>query len=333
MTNADQAMDSLTTAERRSPAMRGATTAAQAARPQPHGPVRRVARLVADVWRKADRDRILGLAAENAFMAVLTLFPTLLVFAATLGQLGTLIGADNAATVENNLLNFLRRVLTSSADGAIETARGLFDTNGNALTIALVLALASSAQAFAGIVNTVTLAYDVRDRRGWWKRRWIGLLLATGSVLTGTVLITAIVIGPLFGQATAVVGKIGLSQEYAFVWAYIRYLVAFLALIAWATTLFHICADRPGRWRSGLWGGFLTALLWLAASVGFSYYLQLVVPKSPVLGALGGGLILMTWFYLLTLALLIGAELNAVLLARRSVRLGASPNPGLSAAS
>ena len=44
------------------------------------------------------------------------------------------------------------------------------------------------------------------------------------------------------------------------------------------------------------------------------------MPNSPVFGALGGGLILMTWFYLLCVALLAGAELNAILLARRRHR-------------
>jgi membrane protein len=307
-------------AERRSPAGRAAATAAEAARPQPQGVVRQTARLVADVWRKSDRDRVLGLAGENAFMGVLTVFPTLLVFAAVLGQLELVIGASNTEKVKEAISNFLSQVLTSSADGVDKTVRNLFATNGSALTIALVVAVLSVAQAFASVINTVTLAYDVHDSRGWWRRRWIGLLLGIGSVLTGAVMITAFVIGPLFGRADDVVSKIGLSEEYAFVWSTIRYPVAFLALIAWATTLFHIGPDRPARWRSGLPGGLLTATLWLAASLGFSSYLKLVVPASPVLGALGGGLILMTWFYLLCLSLLVGAELNATLLARKAAR-------------
>ncbi len=136
-------------------------------------------------------------------------------------------------------------------------------------------------------------------------------------------MITALVVGPLFGKADEVVSSVGLSEEYAFVWSYARFPVAFLALVAWATTLFHIGPDRPTRWRSGLRGGLLTAVLWLAASVAFSTYLKLVLPRSPVLGALGGGLILMTWLYLLCLALLVGAELNAILLARKATRTAA----------
>lgn len=307
-------------AERRSPAARAAATAAAAARPQPRGVVRRTGRLIADVWRKADRDRVLGLAGENAFMGVLTVFPTLLVFAAVLGQLEVVIGPGNTAKVKDAIKRFLQQVLTSSAGGVDDTVDKLFRTSGNALTVALVIALLSVAQAFASVLNTVTLTYDVIDHRGWWRRRFIGLLLGLGSVLTGAVMVTAVVLGPLFGRAEHVVSSVGMSQEYAFVWSYVRYPVAFLALVAWAVTLFHVCPDRPARWRAGVPGALLTSVLWLLASVGFSTYLKIVVPRSPVLGALGGGLILMTWLYLLCLSLLAGAELNATLLARQAVR-------------
>ncbi|MCA1713039.1 MAG: YihY/virulence factor BrkB family protein [Actinobacteria bacterium] len=306
--------------DRRSAEARAAATRAEAARPTPGSPVRWFVRTVADVIRKSDRDRALGLAAENAFMAVLTVFPTLLVVAAILGQLGLIIGEGNATRVENSVLDFLGRLLTDQADGALSTARGLFRTGGNTLTLASVLALVSLAQAFAGVINTVTLVYDVHDRRGWWKRRGLGLVVGLGSALTGAVVVTLVVVGPLFGRGVDVVTRIGLGSEYQFLWSYLRWPVAVVSLVLWATTLFHICPDRQGTWRQGLPGGLLTAVFWLAASVGFNVYLELVVRSSPVLGALGGGLILMTWFYLLCLGLLVGAELNAILLARRAAR-------------
>jgi membrane protein len=312
-------------ADRRSAQARAAATRAEAERPLPGGPVRWTTRMMADVWRKANRDRVLGLAAENAFMAMLTIFPTLLVVAAVLGQLGHIVGEPNAQRVENAVIRFLNRLLTNQADGAIDTVRHLFRTGGNVLTLASVLALASLATAFAGVINTVTLVYDVHDRRGWWKRRWLGLLVGLGSVLTGAIAVTLIVVGPLFGRGIDVVSSLGVSEQYDFLWAYLRWPVAFFSLVLWATSLDYLCPDRVARWRQGLPGGLLTALLWLGASVGFNVYLQVVVRSSPLLGALGGGLILMTWLYLLSLGLLVGAELNAILLARRVHRDAESP--------
>lgn len=316
-----------TAEHRRSAAARAAATAAEAAQPHRGGALRMVLRTVADVWRKGDRDRILGLAAENAFMGVLTVFPTLLVLAAVLGQLGLLVGRDNARHVENAVIDFMGRILTSQAQPVIDTAHKLFQTGGNVLTLATLLAVVSVAQAFAGILNTVTLVYDVHDRRGWWHRRWLGLAIGGGSILMGAVIVTLVVVGPLFGHGEDVVTKIGLSEAYGALWSWARWPVAFLSLVLWATTLDHVCPDRQGSWRSGLPGGLLTAVFWLAASIGFNMYLEVVVRSSPVLGALGGGLILMTWFYLLCLGLLVGAELNAILLARRAHQAAATPDP------
>ena len=301
--------------------LRAEVTAREAARTPARDPLHWFARLVLEVVNKADRDRLLGLAAETAFFAVLTLFPTLLVAAAVLGQLGSLIGAENAIRVEDAVLRFLDQLLTDSAGGAIETVRQLFDTGANALTFATLLALISLSTAFATLINTVNLAYDAPETRGWWRRRWLGLLLGFGSVLTGALAVTLLVIGPLFGPAEEIIARFGLGAEYEFLWSSLRWPVAFLALVTWATTMDHLMPARRTRWRYDLPGGLLTALLWLAASWGLNLYLDLVVTASPLFGALGGGLILMTWFYLLCVALLAGAELNAILQARRRDRV------------
>ena len=300
--------------------LRAAVTAREAARTPAGDPFRWFWRLVVEVVHKADRDRLLGMAAEAAFFAVLTLFPALLAVAAVLGQLGALIGEQNARRVEDSVITFLDRLLTDTASPAIETVRELFNDSGNALTIATLLAVLSLSTAFSALINTVTITTDVPETRGWWRRRWLGLLLGIGTVLTGALAVTLLVIGPLFGRAEEVVEKVGLGGEYAVLWSFARWPVAFAALVLWATTMDHLAPAMRVKWRYALPGGFLTALLWLLASYGLNLYLELVVRSSPIFGALGGGLILMTWFYLLCVALLAGSELNTILLARRRHR-------------
>jgi membrane protein len=316
--------------------LRRAATQAEAARPPARGPVRWLVRLVLDVIRKADRDRMLGLSAETAFFAVLTLFPGLLAATAVLGQLSSFLGESAAQRVEQAVLDFLNRVLTQSASGVVQTVRGLFDSSGNALTVATLLALVSVSTAFATVVNTVTIAYDVPETRGWWRRRWLGLLIGTGTVITGAIAVTLVVVGPLFGRGLDIVTRLGLGQEYAVVWDWARYPVALLALVLWAATIYHLAPPVRSRWVGDLPGALLASLLWLAATVGLNVYLQVVVTRSPILGALGGGLILMTWFYLLCASLLIGAELNTILRTRRrhrrivaAQRRQGSPDSGL----
>lgn len=309
-------------AERRGAQARSTATKQEAMREQPSGRLRRFARFIADVWRKGDRDRVLGLAAEMAFFAMLTLFPALLVIAAILGQLGNLLGEDLAASVEEEVVRVLQLVLTDSASGAVDAVRALFVTGGNALTLASGLALLSIVTGFAVVINALNLTYDTHETRGWWYRRLLGLLLGLGTILMAALVLTAVVVGPLLGPAEQVVTRIGLDEEYAVLWSVVRWPVAFVALVLWATTLCHVSPARRTPFRYDLPGGLFTAVLWLAASYGFNIYLRVVVPGNPVLGSLGGGLLLLTWLYLLSLFLLAGAEGNAVLQARRRVRRG-----------
>ena len=51
----------------------------------------------------------------------------------------------------------------------------------------------------------------------------------------------------------------------------------------------------------------------LIASGGFGLYLRTVGEGNPLLGVFGGGIVVLTWVYLLALALLLGGELNALL--------------------
>jgi membrane protein len=68
----------------------------------------------------------------------------------------------------------------------------------------------------------------------------------------------------------------------------------------------------------------LTAVLWLVVSLGLNIYLQVAADANPVLGVLGGGLILLIWLYLLSVSLLLGGELNPVLQRYRAGERGHS---------
>lgn len=61
-------------------------------------------------------------------------------------------------------------------------------------------------------------------------------------------------------------------------------------------------------------------VLWLVASLGFRVYLHFFNLYSATYGSLGAVIILLLWLYLTGFAILIGAELNAVIDAEDSHR-------------
>ena len=273
---------------------------------------------VKDLVGEAVEDRINGLAAEMAFFGLLGVFPGLLIVTSLLGSVDALIGAQLADRAETTVINGLQKVLTDEASGAVDAIRSLFENQrGGVITFATVGAIWAISRSFSAVIVALDEAYDLDERRTWVKQRLVGAGLAVGTVLTTIVVLTMVVIGPLFGGGRAVADALGFGGFFAFAWTWLRWPFAFFILAAWATTVFDLGPAIRTKWKWQVPGAVFVAVSWLALSVGFSIYLQVAGGTNPVFGILGGGLILLLWMYLLSLALLLGAEINAILIVRR----------------
>jgi membrane protein len=259
-------------------------------------------------------DRVLGLAAETAFFAVLSLFPALLIATSLLSLLDVVVGADIAARAESRVIAALDAILTDQSSAAIRSVQSLFEGGyGGLLTFASIGALVTLSGAWAVVVEALNLAYDTVELRSWVRRRLLALLLGGATVLVVVVTLAVVVVGPLLGHGEDVAGAVGLEQAYAIGWRVLRFPALFVVTTLWLMFVYHVAPNRSTTWRSSLPGALLTAVAWLLATGGFSAYLRVVGERNPVLGAFGGGAIIMIWVYLLSVALLVGGELNAVL--------------------
>lgn len=272
----------------------------------------RIARRMVEEWT---HDRLPDTAAAVAFWGVLSLVPAFLSFAALLGPLDSLVGGDVAQRVQDEVLDFLATVLTSEADGMVDATRNLFEEERpGVLTFSLAASVWTVSRAFAALVRALDVVYDLDDQRGWINTRLTALAIALGTVLAAAVLLAVLVVGPLFGTGADIADRIGLGDQFAFVWDVLRLPFAFAVLVLWAATIFHIGPDHHTPWRWDLPGALLTAVLWLIFSAGLRVYLDLAQAGNAVFGTLGGALIVLLWLWLLSLAVLIGGELNQVLL-------------------
>jgi membrane protein len=281
-----------------------------------------VVRELAREWRE---DRVTGLAAEVAFFAMLALFPTLLATAATLGSLDNLVGRQLSAKAQATVLVALDRVFTDDASEVLEAVRSLFtERRPGMLTAATLGALFAASRGFVGVIRALDEAYDLEERRTWLAVIPSAVVLALGSVLVAVLMLATLVLGPLLGGGQEVAELVGLGDIFAFFWELLRAPFAFLVLVLWATTLFHLAPDHRTRWRRHLPGALLTATLWLLVSLGFRLYLRVAANGNEVFGILGGTLTLLLWLYVLGVGLILGGELNAILLRRRAARQAAA---------
>ena len=260
------------------------------------------------------KDRVAGLAAEIAFFAVLSLFPALLIAAGLLSYLEAIVGAEVAARTEARVVDALGLVLTERGDPVLDSVRAVFEGEyGGLLTVAALGALVTLSGAWAVVVQALNLAYDSDEHRPWLRRRLLGLGLGLMTVVVVVVALAVVVVGPLLGRGTDVADVVGLGGAFESFWDLARLPVLALVLVGWLALVFHLAPNRRTPWRAALPGAVTTTVLWLAASGGFGLYLRTVGEGNPLLGVFGGGIVVLTWVYLLALALLLGGELNALL--------------------
>lgn len=278
-----------------------------------------------EVVAECREDRVTGLAAEIAFFAVLGFFPGVLAVGAALGFLGVVLGPDQADRMRDATLEFLSSVLTDKADRTVDSVRDLFtDSSPGFLALGLAGAVLGASRAFLALIRGLDTAYDLEERRGYVQTRVTAVALALGTVAIAASALAVLVLGPLLGSGQAVAGELGFGGAFATFWDWLRWPTAVVVLVAWTALLFHFAPFHRAPWRSHLPGAVLSSATWLAVSFGLQVYLAAAGGMNPVLGTLGGALILLVWLYALALGLLAGGELNAVLSARSGIpqRLG-----------
>ena len=276
-------------------------------------------RFVRDVLVGARDDRVTGLAAEVAYFAMLSLFPAIIAVAAAVTTLSPVIGGDDAADVEETVVQWLETALSDRAATVIDQVRELFDrSNADLFTLALLAAIWSGSRGVDAVVRAVTLVANDVETRPWWKRRLVALGLLLGTVAAAALALSMFVVGPLLGGGRAVADAVGAGSAFTTAWSWLRVPLVALALMGWSLVVLHV--SRPGReaWRTDFPGALATTGLWLVATAGLRIYLQVLGSTNPLLGALGGPLILLLWLYLLALGLLLGAEVAQQLRSRRN---------------
>lgn len=261
------------------------------------------------LWRHFWTDRILDQSAKLSFYLLLSLFP-LLIFLIAL--FGLVLQAGPALLDE--LQRTLRAVAPPSASALID--RTLVEiikgSGGLTLSIALVSAIWTASQGMVALLEGVHVAYHVREARPWWKT----FPIAMGLTVITLTLITVALLLVLFGDRLSAIAALRSAplRVAASAWRLLKWpLLAGFPLLAFDLLYLYGSRLARRRWHWLTPGAVAAVALWLGTSFGFKLYLDVLDTFALTYGSIGAVIILLLWFYLSGMAILVGAEVNAVI--------------------
>ncbi|MGZ8743788.1 MAG: YihY/virulence factor BrkB family protein [Nocardioides sp.] len=264
-------------------------------------------RLIVSTVGTCFRNRVTGLAAEAAFFALLSLPPLIFGLAGSIGYVFDSFSTAQVEQIRTSLLELASRALTeSTVDAVIKPTLndvlgpGRFDV----ISIGFILALWSGSRALNVFVDTITIMYGLGGHRGVVKTRVLSFSLYVMGLVTGVVTIPLVVAGPRLVNRVVPPQADFLNELY---WpTVIALCICFLA------TLYHVSVPVRTSWRYNIPGAVLTMVIWILGSYLLRWVLTATAGESTsIYGPLAAPIVVLLWLYLLSIAVLIGAAVNA----------------------
>lgn len=259
------------------------------------------------MWRlfaRFNEDRVMLIAAGATFYLLLSLFPALAAFVSVYGFFA------DPTTIAGHL-DALRGILPEGGLDMIEGqlnefARERPDSLGWSFLIAFAVAFWSANNGVKTLFEALNIAYREREKRSFIALNLLSFVFTIGVMLMASLLVAMVGILP------AVLALLPLDEWTDLLLRYARWPLLLLIAGLGISILYRFGPSRTRpNWRWISWGSILACLVWLAASAGFSFYLQGFADYNATYGSLGAAIGFMMWTWISVMVLLVGAQLNA----------------------
>jgi membrane protein len=266
-------------------------------------------------------DDAMGLAAQVAYSSLLAFFPAMIF----------LVGVLDLVDAFDDLRGFLDPVAPQAVtDLLTDISQAASGSPGSVFALLLGLAGATwaASSAMSTVIKAVNTAYGTPETRPFWKVRLTAIVLVFVTSIVSVTMLLFVVFGGPIGEAIA--DALLLGTVWDFVWAILRWPIAFVAVLLFFALVYYLAPDVSQRnWRWVSPGSIVGGVGWLALSGLFALYTSFAGSYNETYGSIAGGIVLLLWLNYSAFALLFGAELNAELDRQADIRAAGGPNAGL----
>ena len=249
------------------------------------------------------RENSLTVSASIAYYSLLALFPLLFLLLAVSGLF------IRHYELSGRLALVLGHYLPVRADFIMRELVGISRAYGRVSILSFLLLFWSSSGVFLPMERALNRAWEVEERRSWWRRRLVALEMA--GIFGFLTLISTLLVGTrVYLHAwlrTWVASPVLPFVEFCYRGIFVAAIFGITLCIF--LVLFERLPNRPMNFRQAFPGALLTALLWEAARSLFTHLLPFLNYRQ-LYGSIGVAVALMSWVYISSAIMLFGAQVS-----------------------
>ena len=248
---------------------------------------------------------ISNLSSQLAFDIMFSMFPFLILLLTLVGFVNV-----NPATVLESFSTLLPEQLYQLVSTL--TIQLLQTRNGNLLSFSLIFSLYTASRAFRAIRYGLNRAYNEEEDKNFIKVIIFSILFMFIIILLIIFTLGVLVFGEMIGRA--LIKWLDLNPAIFNYVKYLRYPIGIIGMILVFSVIYKIIPSRKISWIDALPGAVFTSVLWMISSMGFSFYVNNFGRYSDLYGSIGVIIILMVWLKITSTTILLGGELNALIM-------------------
>ncbi len=262
--------------------------------------------------KEFSQDDCTGLAAESAYHILFSIFP-LAIFGASMSAI---VNSIFHLDLYGKIMTALTSVLPADARSTIAgpLANVLTNKSGVLLWVGIILALWSGSNAMSTFIKALNRAYDVEETRPIWKAKGLQVLL---TLFMGVLMVIAFILIAFGGKIiVSIADHIGAGTIFKVAWSIARWPMVIVFISLALAVLYWVGPNIKQKFKWISPGATIATLVWVIAIYAFGFYVSKFGNYSKTYGVIGGVMVLLLVFYLSSLVVILGAELNAELAKR-----------------
>ena len=246
-------------------------------------------------------------AGYLSFLLILSIFPSIFILTALLGTV-----ADDIAQYKL-IQNFISQSFNNLPEGVISGLKPIVNEiisgpPNKFLTIAVFAAIWTSSSALEGLRTVLNKAYRVHKAPHYVLRRILSMLQVFFILSVLALIVFSFIVIPLILHSDHFD-----IDDYFFStihFKYISYTITLLLLFCMISWIYIMVPNIKQKVIHVIPGSIATLILWVCASYSMSIYFRFSPQLYTIYGSLAGIIASLIFFYVMSVCLIFGAELN-----------------------